>query len=179
MTRFLPALVAGLVLASAVPALAGPEAPTAPKGPGHVFESVDAAAIDGLAWAHAEQRRSDSRRLSRGGVVLAVSGGYSYGPLQTATRKAPSQLSMQLGRDAVAHFHTYPQRSRRLDRRDEVHSRADRRVVDRGDSRHRPSYILTPSLRVVVYRGHRAPTKSEEFVARLARPGRLRLVAAH
>jgi hypothetical protein len=73
-----------------------------------------------------------------------------------------------LTNDSVAHFQHYPAanagpRSQVYER----HSRQQRRVVDELDPLHRPSYLLTPSLRVVAYRGQ----GEEPEVAQLQRNG--------
>ena len=147
------AILLAIVFAS--PALAGTRAKSlvVPQGPGTVFPTVDAAAVDGLAHAHQVSAHSGNRRLSRGGTIVAVEGGYSYGSLISAKAMAPDLLRLRLDEQTVGHFHTYPSQKGRIDRRNETHSRADRAVVDRHDSRHLPSFILTPSLRVVAYHG--------------------------
>lgn len=179
MDRFLPGFIAVLALLVTVPALAEPTVGQSPEGPGTLFESVDAAAVDALAWAHQVERASRNPRLSRGGTIVAVAGGYTYGELVTARRSAPDKLALQLGTDAVAHFHTYPKQGRPIDRKNESHSRADRWVVDHSDSRKRPSYILTPSLRVVAYRGRSETWPSDLFVASLSQPADGQMLAAH
>ena len=77
-------------------------------------------------------------------------------------------LRLSLGPKAVAHFHTYPRRGGRLDPLNETHSVADRRIVDELDAHQRPSFVLTPSLRVVVYRGKRFEGPSEQFLSQIA-----------
>ena len=147
-----------------------------PQGPGHVFPTVEAAAIDGLAYAHLQERDAAGVRVSRGGTIYERDSGYSYGRLRRARVSAPEMLRLSLGVGAVAHFHTYPRRGGRIDRRNETHSAKDRRIVDRIDDRHRPSFVLTPSLRVVVYRGKRFVGPSEGFLTRISprqRQGRL------
>ena len=145
-------------LALSLPALAAEEMTVTPQGPGTVFGTVEAAAVDGLAYAHAEQMKSRNKRLSRGGAVVPVEGGFTYGSLDVASADAPDMVPLRLPESALAHFHTYPAQKSSVDRRNESHSKADRLVVDYGDSKHRPSFVLTPSLRVVAYRG-RAATK--------------------
>jgi len=140
---------------------------------GHVFESVDQAAVDALALAHEISLASGRPRLSRGGTIVAVEGGYTYHQSAVASPGAPDSLRLQLHRNVVAHFHTYPSQGKELDRLNETHSPADRQAVDQSDSQHRPSYILTPSLRVVVYRGRDANELSDRFVADLIEPHRL------
>ena len=169
MRRTLPFFVVALAVAFSSSALAGATAQSAvaPKGPGTVFPTVEAAAVDGLAHAHQISTESNNPLLSRGGTIVAVEGGYSYGPLISAKAFAPGRLRLRLSERAVGHFHTYPSQRGRIDRRNETHSPADRAVVDRHDSGHRPSFVLTPSLRVVAYRGK--PAK-DQFVASLTEP---------
>ena len=143
------------------------------QGHGYVFESVDQAAVDALALAHEISLASGRPRLSRGGTIVAVEGGYTYHQSAVASPGAPDSLRLQLHRNVVAHFHTYPSQGKELDRLNETHSPADRQAVDQSDSQHRPSYILTPSLRVVVYRGRDANELSDRFVADLIEPHRL------
>jgi len=168
MARPLCILAFALALVLAGPVLAdGDDAPVRPLGPGAVFDSIQAAALDGLAFAHQESVDSRNPRLSRGGAVVRVEQGFSYGPLVEARPADPDRLYLRLGEDAVAHFHTYPKQHAPIDRRNETHSPADRAVVDVHDDLHRPSYVLTPSLRVVVYRGRHADERSDIFVASL------------
>lgn len=140
-----------------------------PRGPGAVFATVEAAAIDGLAFAHREQRQSDNARLSRGGAIRAVAGGFTYDALVAGTDSSPDELTLVLSQDVVAHFHTYPKQNPSIDRLNESHSAADRAVVDELDRLARPSYVLTPSLRVVGYFGRDA----RSTVPNAVRAGRL------
>jgi len=155
MTRCLWFL-AFLVTLSPLPAFSSAGTSFMPHGAGHLFASVDEAAIDALAMAHQLQTQSRNPRLSHGGTILSVAGGYTYTAIEIARPAAPDRLRLRLGSTVVAHFHTYPAQGRKLDRLNESHSAADRRVVDELDARHRPSYILTPSLRVLVYRGQKS-----------------------
>ncbi len=170
-----------LAIALASPALAGTLAKSlvVPQGPGWVFPSIEAAAIDGLAHAHQVAAESGKRRLSRGGTIVAVEDGFSYGALISARAMSPDLLRVRLDEQSVGHFHTYPSQRGRIDRRNETHSRADRAVVDRHDSGHRPSFILTPSLRVVAYRGKHRPKSQpkSQFVASLTEPLETQLIS--
>jgi hypothetical protein len=179
MVRSLSGLLAVAALLIAVPAFAQPELEVDPRGPGALFASIEAAAVDGLAWSHELQRAARNQRLSRGGTVFAVDGGYTYGELVVAHPATPDKLELKLGKSAVAHFHTYPSQGRRVDRTNESHSRADRWVVDRIDSKQRPSYILTPSLRVVAYHGRGKLRTADVFVASLSQPLDDQMIAAH
>lgn len=159
-----------LALAAALPTLAQAQSNHTPYGPGHVFASVSEAAVDALATAHRRQLLGRTSRLSRGGTIVAVDGGYTYRAIETARPGAPDELRLRLDRNVVAHFHTYPSQGRRIDRLNEHHSRADRWVVDQLDSKRRPSYVLTPSLRVIVYRGRDEARGADVTVANLSQP---------
>lgn len=164
----------------ALPSSAQPRMRFIPQGPGSTFASVEAAAVDGLAWAHKLQRESENPRLSRGGTIVAVDDGkYSYGVLLSASAGAPDSLQIQLGKSVVGHFHTYPRRGDRIDVSNETHSPADRSVVDHMDSQRRPSFVLTPSLRVVAYRWSGKGRATEVFVASLTQPTSGQRLAAH
>ena len=91
---------------------------------------------------------------------MPVEGGFSYGALDVASGASPDMVPLRLPKSAQAHFHTYPAQKTSLDRRNESHSKADRSLVDYGDTKHRPSFVLTPSLRVVAYRGRAAAKRT-------------------
>lgn len=170
-------------LAVAAPAMAGKQANVVPQGPGTVFDSVEAAAIDGLAFAHMRQLESRNKRVSRGGAVVAVKSGFTYGNLDVAKPGSPDRIRLRLPKKALAHFHTYPTQNSRADRSNESHSRGDRALVDYRDSQHRPSYVLTPSLRVVLYRGREMARRMrtgnvDAVVADLTQPVEIQRIAA-
>ena len=185
MTRFFVALSASTLLLISVGAVqAEPSTSDAqPKiqirGPGAVFATVDAAAVDALAYAHSIGMKRGDERLMRGGTIVRVEGGFSYAVPETASRFEPRQVRIRLTANSVAHYKTYPKQKtgwRMTNRMNETHSDVDRANVDKLDPRHRPSYILTPSLAVKVYRGKaasdlelarldRAPTAGEALVA--------------
>ncbi|MCA9509326.1 MAG: hypothetical protein KC560_01390 [Myxococcales bacterium] len=163
-----------LLLVCLLAALAGPSAADTdplyqPRGPGAVFPTVEAAAVDGLAHAHRVERRSQNSRLSRGGVIRAVPGGFTYDALVAASEEHPDELTLVLAQDVVAHFHTYPRQNPAIDRTNEAHSAEDRAIVDELDRLGRPSYVLTPSLRIVGYYGRDA----RAAVPRAVRAGRV------
>ena len=174
-------LLACLVLGS--PAVAGEKLNIVPQGPGAVFDSIEAAAVDGLAFAHQVQLESRNKRLSRGGAVVAVANGYTYGALDTARPVAPDTVLLRMPKHAVAHFHTYPAQNTSTDWMNEKHSKADRILVNSRDSMHRPSYVLTPSLRILGYYGRAADEaaaskQAEALIAVLAEPTDSHRVAA-
>ncbi len=160
LTGALGAALAGAALACAATApgavrLALPNRLVTPLGPGSVFPSVEAAAVDGLAFAHLEARRTDRERAMHGATIFAAGDGFSYGPLQVARPSDPDHLTLALRPSDVAYFHTYPAGSPLEDRLNEVHSPTDRANVEKMDPRRRPLFILTPSLRVRGYDAQR------------------------
>ena len=137
------------------------------QGPGTLFSTIQEAAVDGLAWSMRDARRDAHTPRLRIGVVRKVEGGYTYDEPGVAPRSRPTRLEYKLGQDAVAHFQHYPTRERGHSARVfESHTAYQRSVVDEIDPLHRPSFLLTPSLRVVEYRGG----TTEPVVARLNRP---------
>lgn len=126
----------------------------APEGPGKVFVTAEAAALDALAWCRAASRSDRAGGdQARGGTVFPVAGGFSYGEPVVANG-ASKRLSYRLRPGDVLHFRDYPVA---LAGRAGVGSRAlsirDRRLVDRRDPLRRPIYFATPDGRVRVYSG--------------------------
>lgn len=142
-----------------------PETPV--RGPGTTFATIDAAVLDGLGWCALESREDGDRPRLRIGVVRHSRGGFTYDKPGIADSENPRELWYKLQRESVAHFQHYPVSiAERTAASYEHHSRHQRNVVDEVDPRHRPSYILTPSMRVVAYRGE----GEELLVTRLSRP---------
>ncbi len=142
--------------------------PLVARGPGAVFASVEAAAIDALAWSYiqAQGDRSLPRRV-RGGTIVAFDDGYRYAPPVTASREEPFEVRYALTRDVVAHYRMQPSTGEsRLDRSLARASARERRIVDGLDPSQRPFYLLTPELNVRVYQGRE---RGSESIARLVR----------
>lgn len=154
----------GCAISASAPDLVATRAevqPLRPRGPGAVFESADAAAIDGLWLAYLEtleQDRAGTQR-ARGGTVFPVAGGFSYTPLVAAREATPGRVPLVLKPADVAHFHSYPRADAHRNRINETHSPNDRANVDQRDPLRRPSYVLTPSLRVRRYDALRRETR--------------------
>lgn len=152
-------LLALLVACAATPPTAG-AADTArtglqPQGPGAVFDSVEAAAIDALSYAHLEAGLRERRSL-RVGVIHRVPNGYSYTAAKRATASSPlvaPSVRYRLRAIDVARY-VIPPRSRktRINRSNEEPTRNEMQIVDELDPAHRPIYKLAPSLNVVSYR---------------------------
>ena len=124
------------------------------RGPGTIFPSIDAAAVDALTYAYLLARAAHDTERMRGGTIHRVDGGYSYGEIQVAGPLLPSRLTHPLKPRDVARFVIYSRTGHhRVDRANERPSKEDRRSVRFVDPLHRPLYILHPSLMIRVYRG--------------------------
>ena len=127
------------------------------RGPGALFPSIDAAAIDALTYAYLQGRKTSDPKLMSGGTIHPVAGGYSYGEIHRAKRSKPREIDYILKPRDVARFHLYPaSRDTRVNRINELPSPVDRRSVSVIDPLHRPLYILHPSLSIRAYSGQTA-----------------------
>jgi hypothetical protein len=125
------------------------------EGPGALFTSMDAAAIDALTYAYLQAREACDPEFMRGGTIYPVGEGfYSYGEIHRANRWERHRISYILKPRDVARFHLYPvNRDAAINLVNERPSRVDLRSVRTVDPLHRPLYILHPSLGVRAYRG--------------------------
>lgn len=124
------------------------------RGSGAVFGSVDAAAVDALAYAYLQGQAAHDTERVRGGTIQRVEDGYTYGDIRVAGPLTPHRLRTPLRERDVARFLIYTRTGRRdVDRANEEPSKADRRSVTVTDPLHRPLYILHPSLVIREYRG--------------------------
>jgi hypothetical protein len=146
------------------------------EGPGALFSSIEAAAIDALTYAYLQAHNACDSDFMRGGTIYPVGEDqYSYGEIHRANRWSLHKISYILKPGDVARFHLYPvNRDGDTNRANERPSRVDRRSVSVVDPLHRPLYILHPSLTVRAYRGD-GPHSVE--VATLHRPARPRIFA--
>jgi hypothetical protein len=124
------------------------------SGPGAVFDSVEAAALDALRYAHREATLTDRQSL-RVGVIHRVENGYSYAAAKRSAVSSPwmpHRVRYRLRAIDVARY-VIPPRSRQahINRSNEAPTRKEKRIVDELDPEHRPLYQLTPSLNVVRY----------------------------
>lgn len=128
-----------------------------PRGPGALFISVEAAAVDALTYAYLQAREARDTARMRVGTIYPVGSRYSYGEIQLANSLHPHRISYRFGPHEVARFHVYPMHGDfHTNHANERASRADRRSVSVVDPLHRPLYVLHPSLAIRVYRGERA-----------------------
>jgi len=141
------------------------------QGPGTVFSSIEAAAVDALTYAYLSGQAARSSKLMRGGTIHATSGGYSYGEIHVANPSSAHRVTYTLKPQDVARFATYPQDlNRDVNRANERPSLVDRRAVSFNDPLHRPLYILHPSLAIREFRGDGHDLAE---VANLRRPSRV------
>ncbi len=157
-TAWLAALLATAACTGAPPAspaAAGARAEVRADGPGAVFPSVQAAALDALANAHLTATPHEKLRL-RVGAIHRVDHGYSYTAPRRAAATSPlmhQSVRHRLSPIDVASY-VIPPRSGTwpAPRADEIPVRKAQRIVDELDPAHRPIYLLTESLDVVSYR---------------------------
>jgi hypothetical protein len=143
-----------LIQPPAEAALWGGVQPLRARGPGALFTSVEAAAVDALTYAYLQARESRDTARIRGGTIFPVGDRYSYGEIQPANPLSPHRISYRFGPHEVARFHAYPvYRDVLANRANERLSRVDRRSVSVIDPLHRPLYVLHPSLAIRAYRG--------------------------
>ncbi len=124
-------------------------------GPGTVFHSIQAAALDALTRAHLTATPRDRQRL-RVGTIYRVASGFCYTAPQRAAASSPlmrQSVRYPLRSIDVASYIIRPRSGEaRSNRSDEMPSEEEKRIVDELDPAHRPLYLLTPSLDVVLYR---------------------------
>ncbi len=131
-------------------------------GPGAVFPTIDAAAVDALTYAHLQGLATRSSERMRGGTIYRTGDGYSYGDLHVAgpLDSSRNRIGHALHSQDVARVLIYPRVGRKkADRHSEYPSQVDRRSMRVTDPLHRPLYILHPSLVIREYRG-----EDDEFV---------------
>ncbi len=137
-------------------------------GPGTVFPSIEAAAVDALIYAHLQARDANDLRRMRGGTIQPVESGYTYREIHVANPYPEYVITYPLNPRDVARFHVYPTGG------PERATQKDRWGV-RVDPLHRPLFVLHPSLKI---REYHAPVHDEVVaVADLRRPKRVILVA--
>ncbi len=156
-------------------ALSDGAGPLHARGPGALFASIEAAAVDALTYAHLQALEARDTARIRGGTIYTVDSRYSYGEIQLGNPLTPHRISYRFGPREVARFHAYPVYQNALSNRaNERLSRGDRRSVSFIDPLHRPLYVLHPSLRIRSYRGE---DSQRVEVTDLRRPERAPLFA--
>jgi hypothetical protein len=144
-------------------------------GPGTVFPSAEAAAVDALIYAYLQARNERDTKRMRAGTIYRVNAGYSYDEIHVAINLFTYQIAYPLRQQDVARFHMYPlSTDRDVRRTNESATQADRRSVAVSDPLHRPLFILHPSLVIREYRGREDEVVA---VADLRHPKRVILIA--
>jgi len=171
-------LIVGLAISGCAPMasfLKGLEnKPLEAWGPGTVFPSVEAAAVDALIYAYLQAIDARDVQRMRTGTIYSVDGGYSYDEIHTAPELLTYRTAYSLKQRDVARFHVYPiTGSSEVNHSNERPSQTDRRSI-REDPLHRPLFILHPSLVIREYRGN---GERAIMVADLRRPKPDTLVA--
>ena len=124
------------------------------RGPGAVFNSVEAAAVDALAFCHLQAREAGDVERMRAGTIERSGAGYTYHEIHVANPLAQRRIEYVLAPRDVARFHVYPPHTDRdVNRISERLSTKDWRSVSVIDPLHRPLYVLHPSLAIRAYRG--------------------------
>ena len=125
-----------------------------PRGPGVVFNSVEAAAVDALAFCHLQARETGDVERMRAGTIERSGAGYTYREIHVAKPLAQRSIEYVFAPRDVARFHVYPPHTDRgVNRVSERLSNKDWRSVNVIDPLHRPLYVLHPSLEIRAYRG--------------------------
>jgi hypothetical protein len=135
------------------------------EGPGTLFESAEAAAVDALTYAYLQAREAGDTERMRGGTIFAVGEGFSYADIHVASSITGYRVGYSLHPQDVARFQMYPLvDDHDVNRVNERASLADRRSIRVTDPLHRPLYVLHPSLAI---RAYRAGNRSSVLVAQL------------
>ena len=128
-------------------------------GPGTVFPSVEAAAVDALIYTYLQARNGQDTDRMRAGTIERSGAGYTYREIHVANPLAQRRIEYPFAPHDVARFHFYPQHTDRdVNRVSERLSPKDRRSVSVIDPLHRPLYVLHPSLVIREYRGRNYET---------------------
>jgi len=144
-------------------------------GPGTVFPSIEAAAIDALTYTYLQARNENDLERMHAGTIHSVDTGYSYDEIHVASSLFASRVAYPLKPQDVARFQMYPLATNTsASSANERATWADRRSVAVTDPLHRPLFILHPSLVIRKYRGREDEVVA---VADLRRPNQVILIA--
>lgn len=132
------------------------QAELSPAGPGTIFASPEAAAMDALAYSFLQARAEVvSARRMRGGAIRETEGGFTYDEPAVAPRRQRAIVQYPLAPGDVAHFQLHPTRptASAAARGLRVKSLDDqaRYMVDTLDPAQRPLFYLTPERFVRVH----------------------------
>jgi len=137
-----------------VAALKSPPLELDARGPGSVFDSVEAAAVDALKFSYLQARETGDMERMRAGTIERAGAGYTYSEIHVANPRAQRRIEYLFAPQDVARFHVYPPHTNRdVNRISERLSPKDQRSVSVIDPLHRPLYVLHPSLEIRAYHG--------------------------
>jgi hypothetical protein len=140
------------------------------RGPGSVFDSIEAAAVDALTFCYLRAREAGDMERMRAGTIERSGAGYTYGEIHVANPRAQRRIEYVFRPQDVARFHVYPPHTDHdVNRISERLSTKDRRSVSVIDPLHRPLYVLHPSLTI---RGYSDADSKAVEVASLRGPAR-------
>ena len=124
------------------------------RGPGSVFDSIDAAAVDALTYCYLQAREDGNEELMRAGTIERSGAGYTYTDIHVANPLAERRIEYLFAPQDVARFHVYPEHTDHdVNRISERLSNKDRRSVSVIDPLHRSLYVLHPSMAIRSYSG--------------------------
>jgi hypothetical protein len=124
------------------------------RGPGSVFDSIDAAAVDALTYCYLQAQEDGNEELMRAGTIERSGAGYTYTDIHVAHPYAERRIEYVFAPQDVARFHVYPQHTDHdINRVSERLSSKDRRSVSVIDPLHRSLYVLHPSMAIRSYSG--------------------------
>lgn len=124
------------------------------RGPGSVFDSIEAAAVDALTFCYLQARETGDMERMRAGTIARSGAGYTYSEIHVAKAMVKRRIKYVFAPQDVARFHVYPPHTDHdVNRNSERLSTRDRRSVSVIDPLHRPLYVLHPSLAIRAYRG--------------------------
>ena len=124
------------------------------RGPGSVFDSIEAAAVDALTYCYLQARETGDTGLMRAGTIEPSGAGYTYSEVHVARPMTQRRIEYVLAPQDVARFHFYPPHlDLQVNRLNERLSSTDWRSVSVIDPLHRSLYVLHPSLAIRAYRG--------------------------
>jgi hypothetical protein len=124
------------------------------RGPGSVFDSIDAAAVDALTYCYLQAREDGNEELMRAGTIERSGAGYTYTDVHVANPLTERRIEYLFAPQDVARFHVYPEHTDHdVNRVSERLSNKDRRSVSVIDPLHRSLYVLHPSMTIRSYSG--------------------------
>jgi hypothetical protein len=126
------------------------------RGPGALFDSVEAAAVDALKFSYLQAREAGDMQRMRAGTIRRSGAGYTYGEIHVAKPWKQRRVEYRVDGLAVARFQLYPPHSDYdVNRASERLSTPDWRSMSVIDPLHRSLYVLHPPLAIRAYQAGR------------------------